>query len=171
MEKSTKIEKFKKPYEDFKRTETPAGNPIVKKYEHRIDDFGAKKLKEIGERNIYEEIQEYLEDSKIENLINRVISGDVSMLRPDGQYIDLTAMPKNMIEAQQIINDLQNTWKGLPVDLRAKYNHSVEEFIGASGTAEWMEDMGLAPIKTEEIDTSAPLTNVEKGFPEEGGKE
>ena len=122
---------------------------------------------ETGEKNIYEEIQAEREDSKIENLINRVIDGDISALRPDGQYIDCTKMPKTMAEAQSMIQEMNNVWWNLPIEIRAKYNHSVEEFVAASGGKEWLEDMGLAPAKIVETPVeTAPITPVEKGEPE-----
>lgn len=159
---------FKTAY-DKKRPEiiTPSGNPIVKTYTHHINKYGVKEFEETGEEDIYEKIQSQAEESKIENLINRVIAGDVSALRPDGQYIDCTAMPKNLAEAQAMIQDMHNLWNTLPVEIRRKYNHSVEEFVAAAGKKEWLEDMGLynvAPMEEVPVQT-APITPVEKGEP------
>lgn len=155
--------KFKIPYTEIKSETTPAGDPIVKTYEERINEYGETHLEETGEKNIHEEIQQYKEESMIENAINRVIDGDVSMLRADGSYIDCTKMPANLIEAQQMIKDLNNTWLKLPIDVRSKYNHSVEQFVGAAGSKEWLEDLGIAATPIENINVSAPVTNVEQG--------
>lgn len=155
--------KFKLPYTEIKSEPTPAGDPIVKTYEHRINEYGEMLLEETGEKNIHEEIQQYKEESKIENAINRVIDGDVSMLRADGSYIDCTRMPKNLMEAQQMIQDLNNTWNKLPISIRAKYDHSVEKFVGAAGSQDWLENLGIAATPIETIDNSAPITNVEQG--------
>lgn len=150
---------------------TPSGTFTIPTYEHHINKYGVKEFRETGEKNIYDEIQAEAEDSKIENLINRVIAGDVSALRPGGQYIDCTKMPKTMAEAQTMIQEMNNVWNNLPIELRAKYNHSVEEFVAASGNKEWLEDMGLSPkqakkaeVKVEATET-APITPVEKGEP------
>ena len=166
--------KFKTAYAERPEYNTPTGETVIPIYEHKINKYGEKHLEKTGEKDIYAEIQTYLEESKIENAINRVIAGDVSALRPDGQYLDCTQMPKNLMEAQSMIQDMQNMWTKLPLDLRAKYNHSVEEFIAAAGKKEWLEDMGIntEPIKTEKP-IKAELTDVEKGLPtgtSDGGK-
>lgn len=158
--------KFKSAYAERPEYFIPSGERTVPIYEHKINKYGEKHLEQTGEKNIYAEIQTYLEESKIENSINRVIAGDVSALRPDGQYIDCTTMPKNLMEAQAMIQDLNNMWAKLPIDLRAKYNHSVEEFVAAAGQKQWLEDMGIegTPVKTTKIE-KAELTDVEKGLP------
>ena len=155
---------FKTAYGERPEYITPSGEKIIPTYTHHINKFGVKEFVETGEKDIYAEIQAEREDSKIENLINRVIAGDVSALRPDGQYIDCTKMPKTMAEAQSMIQEMNNVWWSLPIEIRAKYNHSVEEFVAASGGKEWLEDMGLTPAKIAEIPVeSAPITPVEKG--------
>lgn len=158
--------KFKTAYAERPEYYTPNGETEVPVYEHKINKYGEKHLQQTGSKNIYEEIQTYLEESKIENAINRVIAGDVSALRPDGNYIDCTQMPKNLMEAQSMIQDMNNIWTKLPLDLRAKYNHSVEEFIAAAGQKEWLEDMGIKmdPVETKKVE-KAKLTDVEKGLP------
>lgn len=155
--------KFKTPYVKIECEFTPAGDPVVVTYEERINEYGETHLEKIGEKNIHEEIQQYKEESMIENAINRVIDGDVSMLRADGSYIDCTKMPANLMEAQQMIKDLNNTWNKLPIEVRSKYNHSVEQFVGAAGSQQWLEDLGIAATPMENINVSAPVTNVEQG--------
>lgn len=157
--------KFKTAYNYEQEIYTPSGETIIETYEHRINKYGEKYLEKTGEKNIYEEIQTFLEDSKIENAINRVIAGDISGLRPDGNYIDCTQMPKNLIEAQTMIQDMNNMWLRLPVDLRSKYNHSVEEFIAAAGKKEWLEDIGISTETIKTKSTKAKITDVEKGLP------
>lgn len=147
---------------------TPSGDPIVPIYEHRISKHGEKHLEKIGEKDLHEEIQTYEEETLISTIIARVMQGDTSMLHATGQYIDTTIMPKTMMEAQQMMQDLQNYWKQLPVDIRREYDHSVEKFIADSGSKKWMEVMNLSadPIKVEAPETDT-LTNVEKGEPKE----
>lgn len=168
--------KFKTAYAERPQYITPSGEMEIPIYEHRINKYGEKRLEQTGTKNIYNEIQTYLEESKIENAINRVIAGDVNALRPDGNYIDCTTMPKNLMEAQSMIQEMNNMWAKLPLDLRSKYNHSVEEFIAAAGKKEWLEDMGITTEQVEmEKATKAKITDVEKGLPagttEGGNKE
>ena len=165
------MSRFRTPFEEkHARYYSPNGEKEVVVYTHHINKHGNKEFVENGTENIYEKIQAQAEESKIETLINRVIAGDVSALRPDGQYLDCTQMPKTLAEAQSMIADLQDTWGKLPIDLRAKYNHSVEEFVAAAGQKEWLEYMGFMDIPVVNVDNSAPITNVEKGLPNEGGE-
>lgn len=150
------MEKFLTAYGDRKKTSTPTGTMFEPKYEYKINRLGQKKLEVVGEINIYEEIQSYAEESKLENILARCIAGDTSVLRPDGIYADITNMPHNLLEARQSMQNLENTWNNLPVEIRAKYNHSVDEFIGKSHTTEWQRDMGL--LETEIKET--PITTV-----------
>ena len=162
------MSRFRTPFEEkHKRYFSPSGEKEVTVYTHHINKHGNKEFVENGTENIYEKIQAQAEESKIETLINRVIAGDVSALRPDGQYLDCTQMPKTLAEAQTMIADLQDTWSKLPIDLRAKYNHSVEEFIAAAGKKEWLEDMGFIDVQIANVDNSAPITPIEKGEPTE----
>lgn len=161
---ATKIP-YRTAYSGQVRKNCPTGDPIKPIYEHVIDDFGRKILKKTGETNLFDEIQSYLEDTKIENILARCTAGDTSMLRPDGVYADVSEMPGNLIESMQRIQNLENTWKGIPNDIKAKYNFDVGQFIGQAGTEGWLRDMGLlnadaAAVKdmTTEAPAKAPKT-------------
>lgn len=147
---------FKKPYEKHERNYISSGNPIVEEYEHKKNKYGQKTLEKTGEKNLYKMIQEAYEDTKIENVLARVTTGDTSMLKPDGIYGDMSIMPRNMVEAQQIMQDLQNTWNKLPLDVRASYNHDIGQFVADSGSEKWELAMGLR--KPEAPKTEAPKT-------------
>lgn len=134
---------FKTPYEKHERHYISSGNPIIEEYEHKKNKYGQKTLEKTGEKNLYQMIQEAYEDTKIENVLARVTAGDTSMLKPDGIYGDMSIMPRNMVEAQQIMQDLQNTWNKLPLDVRASYNHDVGQFVADSGSEKWEMAMGL----------------------------
>lgn len=112
---------------------TPSGEKIVPTYSLVIDkDTGKEELKETGKTNLYDYIQSSLEETLIYNIIERYNSGDVDALNKiQGFYGDVTTMPKNLAEAQQIMINAQKVFNDLPVDVRAKYNHSVSEFLSA----------------------------------------
>lgn len=151
---------FKTAYGERKeKYPTPSGDPIIPIYEHRITKHGEKKLEKVGEKDIHAEIQTYEEETLISNIIARIMQGDTSMLHATGQYIDTTELPKTMIEAQQMMQDLQNYWKHLPLDIRREYGHSVEAFIADSGSEHWMQVMNLG--KTE-IPVAAPIKDIPK---------
>ena len=87
--------------------------------------------------------------------------GDNSMMRPDGIYTDISEMPKNLIEARQQMQQLENLWNGLDINIKREYDFDVEKFIGASGSDKWLKDMGLI----EKVTKSQPnnLQTTEKG--------
>ena len=151
-------ERFRSAYGDREVTFVPSGSRYQDTYGYEINKYGMKELVKTGETDLYALIQESLEETKIENILKRVAMGDDTVMRPDGIYADTTEAPKNLIEARQQIQHLENVWNGLPIDTKRKYNMSVEDFIAKSGTEGWLVDMGLlkkadpapAPTKTEE---------------------
>lgn len=133
---------FRTAYTGRERNTTETGRPMADLYEHQIDNKGVKLLVKVGETNLYEKIQSHIEETNISNIIARVTQGDTSMLRANGVYADLTALPKNMLEARQAMQMMENVWKSLDNEIKKKYNFSVDEFIAASNTKEWLVDMG-----------------------------
>lgn len=156
---ASKILPFKTPYGERERVYVSNGSPIQDVYGYEIDKFGQKVLVKTGETNLYEKIQASLEETKIENILKRVAMGDDTVMRPDGIYADLTEAPKNLIEARQQMQQLENVWNGLSNEIKKKYDFSVEKFIGQSGTDDWLIDMGL--LTKPEIETPAAETKTE----------
>lgn len=162
----SKTAEFKTPYGEHKRGVIPSGNGKMPEYKYKRDNYGRKILEKVGERDLYEEIQAEYEATKIENILSRALAGDVSGLSAVGTYVDTTSMPNNLIDAMQQIQNLENLWLTLPTEIKNKYNNSVEEFVGASGSKEWCIDMGLAePEKTPDLKTpeTAGAFGEEKG--------
>ena len=158
---STKILPFRTAYSEPLEIVTPSGKPTNEEWGYKLMDDGSKKLVVTGETNVYAKIQEDLEGSKIENILKRASIGDMTDFRPDGIYADTTEFPTNMIDAQRAIINMENTWNNLPKEIRDKYDNDVGKFIAASGSEEWMKNMGL--IKEEPV--------IEKPKEEEGGIE
>ena len=123
-------------------------------YEIRIDKKGHKKLEKVGEHNTYEEIQSFLEETKIENIIARAAAGDLDALNQrQGIYADISEMPTTGMEALNAILKLEQSFEKLDPETRAKFNNSKEEYITSFKTGEWFEKMGLetgAAQKTED---------------------
>ena len=140
-------------YSEKKSFETPAGREERETYGYKVNKAGVKELVVTGMENVYDKIQEYLEETKIENVLARVIAGDTSMLRPDGIYSDVSKMPKNLIEAYQQITELENLWNSLPVETRNAYNNNVEEFVADAGSDNWLKSMGLTGVNVETVNT------------------
>lgn len=148
---------FKTAYGERVRHYVPTGDGMQDLYEYQIDKFGQKVLVCVGQTNLYEKIQESLEETKIENILNRVAMGDQTVMRPDGIYSDLTEAPKSLIEAMQQMQKLENLWNNLPIDTKRYYGMSLESFIAQSGSEKWLKDMGL--LETKEIEVSTQPIN------------
>ena len=151
-------ERFKTPYGERERYYTEPGNPIQPIYGYEINKYGLKELVQIGETNIYEIIQESLEETKIENILNRVAMGDNTVMRPDGMYADVSEIPKNLIEARQQMQKLENLWNTLDIEIKKKYEMNLDKFISQAGTEDWLLDMGLIK-KQESIKIEPTKTN------------
>ncbi|QCS36552.1 minor capsid protein [Capybara microvirus Cap3_SP_450] len=125
------------------------GSRYAKKYEITIDEHGHKTLEHIGETDQYAKIQSYLEETKIENILKRAEAGDRSALEAAiGRYEDMTEAPKTLAEAQNLMVALENEFKSLDINTRAKFDHSLEVYINKYGSEPWMEAIGM--IKKEE---------------------
>lgn len=161
MAKTNNVLPFRTPYGEHERVHCPSGTGIETEWGYVIDNYGRKILEATGERNIYAEIQMHLEETKIENILNRAMAGDTSGLAANGTYMDTTILPNNLIEARRQMQQLENTWAVIPQDIKNKYNNNLEEFIGAAGSDQWMVDMGLM-----EAGEKNPIQKVEQ--PEEG---
>lgn len=142
---------FKTAYSERERYYTPTGDGIEEIYGYEINKYGQKVLVKQGEYSLYDKIQESLEETKIENILQRVAMGDTSVMRPDGIYADLTNIPTNMIEARQMQQKLENLWNGLDNEIKKKYDYDVDKFIGASGSESWLQDMGLIKKEAEKV--------------------
>lgn len=134
-----------------KTAPSEAGEKEESTYEIVVDVRGHKTLEKNGKTNIYDLIQESLEETKIENIIRRALGGDQEALAVmHGQYIDVTEAPKNLAEMQQAIIAATNEFNKLPLEYRAKFNHSPEQFVAEYGTEGWIEKMKTPEkIKTE----------------------
>lgn len=132
-------------YSRFKNRPTepaPSGEMEEDVYEIQVDVRGHKSLVATGKTNVYEKIQESLEETKIENIIRRALGGDESALAVmHGTYADVREAPKSLAEMQQAIIAANNEFLKLPVEYREKFNHSPEQFIAEWGTETWVEKM------------------------------
>lgn len=154
------------------------GSREANDYRVEINDKGHKTLKFIGTHDIYQEIQSYADECKIENIIARAAAGDPNILNQrKGVYADITDTPANLAEAQNIILKLSSEFEKLPTEIRAKFDNSKEKFISEFGSDSWVEAMGLkAPEtpnenKADNVDFVPGTTEAAKEVLTPGGNE
>lgn len=143
-----------------------AGKPTMNKWQH-VKVKGQTILKRTGVYQVYEKIQEAYEETTIANIMARVVNGDTSMLRANGQYIDTTQIPKNIHESMDAIKTLENMWENAPKALKHDYNNNIEEFVADSGSEKWLKGMGYIqeePVPViPVVQASETITPAEKG--------
>lgn len=148
---------------------TPAGTKFLPTYTLSTLD-GRETLERTGKINIYDMIQADLEDSKIENIIKRVMMGDLTVLRQsDPQYIDASTMPNDMMTVQNIIVKTKQEFEKMPEEIKKLFNYSAEEYVNEMGTKEFMEKMKPYNEKIEKISMEKNAKEYEKKV-KEGAK-
>lgn len=122
----------------------PAGSKEEPVYRMDIDLKGNKTLIQTGYTNIYDIIQESLEQSKIENIIRRATEGDPYALTiMNGQYIDTTDLPNTLADAQRFVIRAKEEFDQLPINIRRQFDMSAEKYIATYGTSSWINVMGI----------------------------
>ncbi len=138
----------------------PSGEKEETTFEMHIDQNGHKSIKKSGKTNIYEKIQAAYEETKIENIITRALGGDSSsLIAHEGQYLDITNAPQTLAEAQQSIQAIKNMFDKLPLEIRAKYDMSVEKYIADFGSEKWQKIMGIEKDQPTVAPEIKPETN------------
>lgn len=154
--------KFKLPYEERKRVFVEAGREMQNEYQYEKTKKGEKILVKTGEFNLYEKIQEAHEETKIENVLKKVVAGDNTVLRPDGIYMDTTEIPNNLMESQRAIQSLENTWATLPNEIKKEYNYDVSQFVADAGSENWLKTMGYTKEEAKETIKEIKQTEVKE---------
>lgn len=153
------------------RMPNTAGEKEQAEYEMDIDIHGHKFLEKSGYTNIYERIQESLEETKIENIIRRALGGDETALATmHGVYTDITDAPKTLAEMQQLVIKATMDFQKLPVEVREKFNHDPAQFVAEYGTDEWIKKMER-PKTLGDLQKEAAAAAAETTKTTEGGKE
>lgn len=105
-----------------------------------------------GETNVYLQKQEALSETLIYNLIDRIEkTGDYSLLGENlGGFIDVTDMPRNLLEASVVRAQCDQLFASLPSEERAKYGNDVNVFVKS------VHDKLRAKVQSQRAGTAAP---------------
>lgn len=138
-----------------KAEKTPAGTRYINTYQEEIDKKGKLKLVKSGETNVYEIIQSHAEECKIENILHAVAMGDLNALNQrEATYCDATTLPKNLMEAQNLVLRMKDEFYKMPLEVRKEFDNSPEKYVNLMGTNEFNEIMApynekIAAIQAE----------------------
>lgn len=131
---------------------TCAGEETRKTYRWAENENGEKELVEDEEINIADEIESYHEETKISNIIRRAtfdVNAANMLLGDSGNNgADLTTMPENLMEAQNIMVKAKAAYATLTPKQRAEFE-SIGEYMATAGTEEWAKKLGYITEKKE----------------------
>lgn len=139
-------------HKEKEREATEPGKKTRLTFRWAYDDKGNKELVPDEEIDRDAEIQSYLEETKIENIINRAsfdpaIAEKLCAQLNDEEAQDFTEMPSTLAEAQNLMIQAEQTWDKLPREIKQKFDNDVDKFIHNFGTVEWANALGIMTQK------------------------
>lgn len=133
---------------------TEAGESIRRTYLWELNKKGEKVLTLDQIIDQQAEIDSYLEETKLENIIRRAsIDPDLAArLIPDmgGGLQDVTEMPENLMELQNIMLRAEQIWDEIPKEIKLKFDNDVDKFVASFGTVDWAKNLGIYQEKKPE---------------------
>ena len=146
-----------------KRKPTPAGDKFLELFQEEITKDGRKELVNIGSTNIYDKIQEGREDTEIQNILQHLALGDLSVLRQQKpQYIDSTTLPKTLMEANNIVIKAKQEFEKMPKEVKEKFDNDAELYVNTMGSKEWLDKMSPYNDQIREIKEAGSKKEYEK---------
>lgn len=133
---------------------TEAGETVRRTYLWEYNEKGEKILTLDQIIDQQAEIDSYLEETKLENIIRRAsIDPDIAArLVPDmgGGIQDTTEMPENLMELQNIMLRAEQVWDEIPKEIKLKFDNDVDKFVASFGTVDWAKNLGIYQEKQPE---------------------
>lgn len=126
---------------------TEAGESVRLTYLWDRNEKGEKVLKLDQVIDQQAEIDSYLEETKIENIIRQasIDPNIAARIAPDigGGIQDFTEAPQTLAELQSIMIRAEQIWNEVPKEIKLKFDNDVDKFIASFGTAEWAKNLGI----------------------------
>lgn len=126
---------------------TEAGESVRRTYLWERNEEGEKVLGLDQTIDQQAEIDSYLEETKIENIIRRasVDPNIAARIAPElgGGIQDFTGAPQTLAELQNIMLRADQIWDEVPKEIKIKFDNDVDKFISSFGTVEWAKNLGI----------------------------
>ena len=136
---------------------TEAGENMRRTYLWERNKEGEKVLRLDQTIDQQAEIDSYLEETKIENIIRRasIDPAIAERIAPDlgGGIKDFTDVPQTLAEIQNIMLRAEQIWDEVPKEIKIKFDNDVDKFIASYGTVEWAKNLGIYKEKEDEPKT------------------
>lgn len=138
-------------------------------YAPQIAKDGTYELVESGREDLYAAIQSHAESVDIHVILDRYARGDLGALsRVQGVYADVTGAPGSFAEALNLVVAGETQFNALPLEIRAKFDHSYAKWIAAmDNLPEWQRLMGITQSDSALNNQDKPSADVE--VPPAGG--
>lgn len=151
------VSRWRSQYDPHDRVIQNPGSGTKILYAPKLQEDGTLKLVEAGKDDLYAEIQSHRDSCDIHVLLARYNNGDVSALsRIQGVYGDFTEMPKTYADLLNAVLAGEQMFKSLPVDVRAKFDHSLEKFMmSMDDMPSFLEKVGYEPVKNSATSSGA----------------
>lgn len=137
---------------------TEPGERIRKTYIWGINPQGEKVLYPDKEIDQQDEINSWLEETKIENIIKRATYDPeiwAKMMDGGAEGVqDFTNMPGTLAELQNLQIQIKQRWDELPREIKAQFDYDSDKFVANYGTESWAKALGLY-----EEPVTEPVTN------------
>lgn len=134
--------KFRTAYSGAATIAAATGNGREDVFQYHMKN-GKKTLEKTGDTNVYALIQESLEETLVENILQKATAGDNGALeRYASMYFDATQLPSSIAEAQQQIVAIKEQFYDLPVEKRAMFSHNPDTYVHEYGSETWATKMG-----------------------------
>ena len=116
-------------------------NKMVPVYRKEIDKkTGEVRLVKDREYSIYDKIQEYAEETKLSNILARYnVNMMQNMKEAEDQFVDLTNLPNNLLEAMTTIDNAKYLWERQAPEFKAEFGNDFKRFVAGSENGEIMK--------------------------------
>jgi precorrin isomerase len=131
---------------------TEAGDENRKTYMWAQNENGEQELVEDEIINIHDEIESYHEETKITNIIRRAtfdVDAANRLIGDNGNGgVDMTQLPENLMEAQNIMVKAKTAYAALTPKQKAEFD-GIADYMATAGTEEWAKKLGYITEKKE----------------------
>lgn len=134
------------------------GSRLKKLYQPQLDDSGHFELVEVGVEDIYDQIQSHKESVDIHVILERFVAGDTEALsRRQGNFGDFTEIPSSYAEMLNAVIAGEQYFNSLPVETRAKFGHSFQQWMIAMDKDDFAVKMGWIPPEDPSVSDSVEV--------------
>jgi len=153
---------YRTQYDPHPRFLQEAGSRVKILYGPKYDDQGIMSLVETGKENLYEYIQSHADSVDIHVILKRFENGETDILsRVQSAYGDFTEVPTTYAELLNSVIAGQTYFQSLPVEIRANFGHSFEQFMIGMDKEDFSRRMGREEQPLQEL--AEQLQEVENG--------